>query len=203
MRQFTRTVGLVHQDIQFRNRARLARTQPLSRLNAGKTPRDHCLLRKKFVGSGPPLRRGLDPQSFAFGPDRAAWKVLSMRWQDVDLEAGWWTIPASQAKKVCPPCSFKRMWAVDILTNLRIIANNGLGTSASAGQNREPKELSKWVFVSSRAEEPVAWIQGNKRIRVLRGLISGRTIFDALPRNCGRHGTATGRVRFSTITSQA
>jgi integrase len=88
-------------------------------------------------------------------------EVKQMRWEDLDLEGGWWTIPASHAKNglshrvpLNPP-------AVAVLTELqewykRWIAEVNPGR---ARKNKEPRELSAWVFESVLKGGPVAWLQ--------------------------------------------
>ncbi len=75
-------------------------------------------------------------------------EVLSMRWQDLDLGTGWWTIPAERSKNglahrvpLSPP-------ATKILKSLKLVA-----------EKRDPK--SPWVFPSTRrnALHPIEHVQ--------------------------------------------
>jgi integrase len=46
-------------------------------------------------------------------------EVADMRWQDVDLDGGWWTIPADRAKNGLPHRVPQTLKAVEIIKALK------------------------------------------------------------------------------------
>jgi len=100
-------------------------------------------------------------------------EVLNMRWDDLDLAAGWWSMPASRVKNGRPHRVFLTDEAATILSELkewyeqRIVEIN----AGRAKKGLEPKAMSEWVFPSPRAEAPVAWVQkAAQRIRQSSGV---------------------------------
>jgi integrase len=95
-------------------------------------------------------------------------EVLQMRWRDLDLDKGWWTLPGSHVKNGRPHQVFLADDAAEILKNLKAWYERRL-VEINEGRKKkrlEPKELSELVFPSPRAEKPVAWIQkAAQRIR--------------------------------------
>lgn len=63
-------------------------------------------------------------------------EVLTMRWEDIDLESGWWTIPAHVAKNALSHRVPLSAPAKDILQTLRVTTGNG-----------------HWVFPSSKRSD--------------------------------------------------
>ena len=115
-------------------------------------------------------------------------EVLSMRWEDVDLESGWWTIPADRAKNGLSHRVPLNAQALAILRDLRSWQEKRLPeiNEGRAKKHEEPKTMSEWVFPSPRNEAPVAWIQkATKRIRDASGV-------DFLPHDLRR--TAASRM---------
>lgn len=95
-------------------------------------------------------------------------EVLSMRWEDVDLDAGWWTIPADRAKNGLSHRVPLSPQALAILKDLREWQAKRLPeiNEGRAKKHQEPKDASEWLFPSPRNEAPVAWVQkATKRIR--------------------------------------
>lgn len=100
-------------------------------------------------------------------------EVLQMRWRDLDLDKGWWTLPGSHVKNGRPHQVFLTDDAVAILTNLKAWYERRL-VEINRGRKRkhlEPKTLSELVFPSPRSEQPVAWIQkAVQRVRARKDL---------------------------------
>ena len=76
-------------------------------------------------------------------------EVFGMRWQEVDLEDGWWTIPASGSKNKLPHRVPLSIAAVDLLKDLRANADEHLKTQ------RHPKP-SVFVFRNARGKRQQA-----------------------------------------------
>ena len=100
-------------------------------------------------------------------------EVLQMHWDELDLETGWWTMPASKVKNRRPHRVFLTDEAVAMLRELRTWYEQRL-TEVNVGRAKkhlEPKVMSELVFPSPRAEAPMAWIQkAAKRIRDASGV---------------------------------
>lgn len=100
-------------------------------------------------------------------------EVLSMRWDDVDLDAGWWTIPADRAKNGLSHRVPLSLQALTILKDLKSWLEQRLPeiNKSRAKKHKEPREMSEWVFPSPASEVPVAWIQkAAARIRKASGV---------------------------------
>jgi integrase len=95
-------------------------------------------------------------------------EVLQMRWRDVDLDRGWWTLPGSQVKNGRPHQVFLAEAAVKILRDLKAWYERRL-IQVNEGRKKkhlDTKTMSALVFPSPRTEKPVAWIQkAAQRIR--------------------------------------
>lgn len=96
-------------------------------------------------------------------------EVLSMRWADVDLDAGWWTIPAERAKNGLSHRVPLNPQAVSNLKELRDWQAKRLPeiNEGRAKKHLDAKEASEWVFPSRWHEgESLAWTRkATKRIR--------------------------------------
>ena len=100
-------------------------------------------------------------------------EVLHMRWDDLDLKNGWWSMSAERVKNRRPHRVFLTAEAVTILTDLQAWYERRIAeiNAGRAKKHEEPKTMSEWVFPSPRAEEPVAWIQkAAQRIRESSGV---------------------------------
>jgi integrase len=101
-------------------------------------------------------------------------EVLHMRWQDIDLDAGWWTIPAAFSKNGLSHRVPLNAQAVDLLKALQawqakrlVEVNDG-----RAKKHVDAKKPSDWVFPSRWYEEAsLAWTRkATKRIREASGV---------------------------------
>jgi integrase len=100
-------------------------------------------------------------------------EVLSMRWGDVDLDSGWWTIPADRAKNGLSHRVPLNTQALTILKDLWAWQEKRLPeiNKGRARKHKDPREMSEWVFPSPASEAPVAWIQkAATRIRKASGV---------------------------------
>ncbi len=102
-------------------------------------------------------------------------EVLGMRWDELDLDAGWWTIPAERAKNKMSHRVPLVPQALDLLRRLR-------------GQS----EGSAYVFPGSK-EEPIANLQ--KPMRRLRQRTGIEFRFHDLRRTAASHMTGIGISR--------
>jgi integrase len=100
-------------------------------------------------------------------------EIRRMRWIDLDLDTGWWTIPAEFSKNAvshrvplngtaCQLLESLRTWQVDRLNEI----NRG-----RLKKGWEIKQFSEWVFPSPRGNAPFSWEQrAAKRIRSFSGV---------------------------------
>jgi integrase len=87
-------------------------------------------------------------------------EVMQMKWEDLDLPNGWWSMPADRVKNGKSHRVFLTPDATRILTDLRAwqaqrIIEINVGRTK---KHEELKTMSAWVFPSPRADEPVTWI---------------------------------------------
>lgn len=76
-------------------------------------------------------------------------EVKSMAWRDVDLEAGWWSIPSSSAKNSRSHRVPLSAPALAILTERKAQADAKLATRKASGEEAKP---TVWVFPGRGAE---------------------------------------------------
>jgi integrase len=87
-------------------------------------------------------------------------EVRQMKWADVDLDAGWWTIPAEISKNKLAHRVPLNPQAKRILSELREYQDRRLG-QINAGRKKkrqEPKQRTPWVFPSPNDFGPIRWI---------------------------------------------
>lgn len=104
-----------------------------------------------------------------------------MRWADLDLEAGWWTLPGEFAKNGTTSRVALNAMAVRLLNELHLL-RIARQQEINAGRSRkywDPKPLSAWVFPRRRAGKravegedlPVRWTQNEfEKIRRASGV---------------------------------
>jgi integrase len=100
-------------------------------------------------------------------------EVMQMKWEDIDLANGWWSIPAAVAKNGKSHRVFLTPAATTILTDLRVWHEQRVDeiNVGRAKKHEKPKQMSPWVFPSPRANEPVSWIhKAAQRIRKASGV---------------------------------
>src|SRR5262249_4973172 len=71
-------------------------------------------------------------------------EVGSMQWSDVDLTAGWWTIPAERSKNGLAHRVPLSLAAVRILESLRKEADES---------NSERRKTASWIFLGGRGDD--------------------------------------------------
>jgi len=101
-------------------------------------------------------------------------EVLQMRWDEVDLQNGWWTMPGVKVKNGRPHRVFLTEKVVTILTELKAWYEQRLAkiNSGRAKKHLEPRTMSEYVFPSPDGEQAVAWVQkAAQRIRDASGVI--------------------------------
>lgn len=140
---------------------------------------------------------------------RAAWKlrlltaqrggeVFGMRWQDVDLDGGWWTIPSSGSKNKLPHRVPLSTSALEILTAVRARRNEQL----RAQKNPKP---SIFVLRSARGKRQQAEAAATFKVDDFRGhdlrrtaasLMAGdRSDLDILTQVAEEYSLSVDRVR--------
>jgi integrase len=77
-------------------------------------------------------------------------EVRQMRWEDVDREAGWWTIPAHLTKNGLAHRVPLTAWAVDLLHGLQL-ADPGAGWVFASGKRRQRPWSYPYVYARFRA----------------------------------------------------
>ncbi|MEP7309166.1 MAG: integrase arm-type DNA-binding domain-containing protein [Acidobacteriota bacterium] len=100
-------------------------------------------------------------------------EVRRMRWENVDLKTGWWTIPAEFAKNGIAHHVPLNAPACEILKELREWQETRLEEVNDGRRIKkwEPKKFSEWVFPSPRGDEPFQWEQrAVGRIRAVSGV---------------------------------
>src|SRR6185369_16554576 len=102
-------------------------------------------------------------------------EVLGMRWTELDLEEGWWTIPAERAKNKMAHRVPLTPQALDLLRRIRALA-----------------EGSPYVFPGS-TDEPIANLQ--KPMRRIRQRTGTEFRFHDLRRTAASHMTGIGISR--------
>jgi integrase len=102
-------------------------------------------------------------------------EVLGMRWGELDLEEGWWTIPAERAKNKMAHRVSLASQALDLLRTLRELANG-----------------SPYVFPGSK-DDPIANLQ--KPMRRIRQRTGIEFRFHDLRRTAASHMTGIGISR--------
>lgn len=96
-----------------------------------------------------------------------------LRWCDLDLKGGWWTLPREFAKNGITHRVPLTKTAVQVLTDWREhqdarLAEINRGRAKKKWELREP---SQWVFPSPRGEGPFLWEQrATKRLRNATGI---------------------------------
>ena len=105
-------------------------------------------------------------------------EVLTMRWSDIDLDAGWWTIPAERSKNQLPHRVPLNRLAREVLAEVN---TDGSG--------------SPWVFPSPRTDGPQVTIK--KTIRLIRQGISAEFTPHDLRRTAASYMTRMGIPRFT------
>jgi integrase len=103
-------------------------------------------------------------------------EVFNMRWQDVDLDSGWWTIPASGSKNKLAHRVPLSSAALDLLTELR-----GNEDARLKGQ-KEPKP-SIYVFRNARGKRQQADAAATFAIDDFRGHDLRRTAASMMASN--------------------
>jgi integrase len=100
-------------------------------------------------------------------------EVLQMRWEDLDLDAGWWTIPAARVKNGRQHRVFLTDEAVAILRDLKAWYEQRIAqvNPGRVRKHKKPLVMSDLVFPSDRPTEAIAWVQkAAQRIRDASGV---------------------------------
>ena len=100
-------------------------------------------------------------------------EVKQMRWEDVDLKAGWWTIPGSNAKNGLSHRVPLSPQAVTMLTELNTWYEQWIEkvNPGRVKKSMEQRKMSEWVFASPLVPGPMAWIQkAVERVRARCGV---------------------------------
>jgi integrase len=87
-------------------------------------------------------------------------EVCRMRWQDVDIESGWWTIPAEASKNHDPHRVPLTAWVLELLKrrkvggdNNRYVFSNHRHTAVSARAKKAASTLSRGLSFEFRAHD--------------------------------------------------
>jgi len=88
-------------------------------------------------------------------------EVLQMRWDELNLATGWWTLPGERVKNGRPHRVFLTPHAVTILKDLKTwyVAYLDRVNGGRERKHKEPRVMSEWVFPSPIGKTPVAWVQ--------------------------------------------
>ncbi len=101
-------------------------------------------------------------------------EIRRMRWADIDLEAGWWSLPPEFVKNERAHRLPLVAAACNILNDLRTWQDQRLRdiNKGRATKKLLPKNASEWVFPSPRGDDsPFDWEQrATKRIKDASGL---------------------------------
>lgn len=100
-------------------------------------------------------------------------EVLQMRWDELNLETGWWTLPGERVKNGRQHRVYLTQDAVKLLKDLKTW-HEAYIAQVNGGRERKrlkPRVMSEWVFPSPNAEKAVAWVQkAAQRIRERSGV---------------------------------
>lgn len=149
----------------------------IPRPGGAETPRDRVLnadeirdLWQAFDGEEPPIRAVFKLRLLTA---QRGGEVLSMRWEDLDLDGGWWTIPAERAKNGLSHRVPLSKQAQSVLTDYKSWLEEHLPkiNEGRVKKRKPPREITGWVFPAPKGKEPMAWVQkAAERMRTASGV---------------------------------
>jgi integrase len=154
--QANRTLALVRKMFNFAINRDIVEFNPCQALSAPEKERrrDRVLSDWEIAG----LWNGLEKSRLSFGVANAIrfqlltaqrkGEVISVEWDDIDLENGWWTIPAEKSKNGLS----------------HRVPLSSIAVSILEGQLRASKD-TRWVFPSPRGDQPLGGTAVNHALK--------------------------------------